>query len=598
MLVVAFSIVLLRLAQMQLLQGAAYRQLAEQNRLRVVPEPAPRGLILDRLGRRLATTRIVFQVAAVPQDLPSTPRASAPHRLLRGVRPAPRSGLLREAVDRQTVFARLGPVVGLTSLELERRFNEQLTLPFLPATLLTHVPKATALRLEEAHLLLPGIVVEPVAMRDYPLGTAAAHLLGYVGQPSEETFATLKQYGVHPQDLVGRTGLEQQLDAELRGHSGGSLIEVDHRARQVQTLGHREPTPGQPVTLTIDARLQQLIAHAFGQQSGAAVVLRPQTGELLAMVSVPAFEPEAFATQDQLAIRGLLADPRSPLMNRAADGLYLPGSIVKPVIAATALEQGVMAPRTAIHCPGSLTIGDRVFHCWKRDGHGLMTMREALLYSCNVYFLEVGRRLGRERLRAGYLGVGFGRRTGWSPDEQAGHLPFGRHLTEGEVAMLAIGQGEILITPLQAAVMVSAIANGGWLVEPWVVKTTERDSTARAHASSVGWSAATLATIREGMLAVINDPHGTGIRAHSETVRIAGKTGTAQTHKPGQTHGWFIGFCPAEQPVAALAIVAEYGGSGGDLPASIGKAVCEYLMAQDASSATSPTPTSPAPRNL
>ena len=552
-LLVGFGILVLRLGYLQLLRGGAYRQLADRNCLRLVSEPAPRGLILDRDGHVLATNRRVFRVGAIPQ----------------------------EAKDRPGLFAMLSPLVGVAVEELEFRFQDQRSKPFLPATLVRQVSKPVALRVEEARLRLPGIVVESPVGRRYPRGSVAAHLLGHVGQPSSEVFPTLKQYGVQPQDLVGRAGLELELDAYLRGQPGGSMIEVDSLARQVQVMGHREPIPGKPVTLTIDADLSALIEKEFGSQPGAAVVLKPQTGEVLAMVSSPSFSPEAFAAQDSMLVQALLDDDkRSPLMNRATNGAYLPGSIVKIVTAATALEHGVVTRQTTFQCNGHLTIGNRDFHCWNRDGHGPIRVREALMGSCNVYFMEVGRRLGLERLRAGMMGVGFGKPTGWILGDQPGHLPVSHRLSEGEVALLAIGQGQILITPLQAAVMVSAVANRGWLVEPWVVSQIEDHRLARPPLRPVGWSRETIATVLDGMNAVVNDPNGgTGIRAHSDLIHIVGKTGTAQTGIPGKTHGWFIGFCPPEEPLAAMAIVAEHGGSGGELPAMIGKAVCEYLAA-------------------
>ena len=575
---VALGLLVMRLGHLQLIQGAAYRQRAEDNRLRLIPQSAPRGLILDRRGRRVAATRTDFRLAAVPQDLMPRAFASRFHRAAES-----------EATTPQEVFARLSQLVDRSPAALEREFKRTRSLPFLPATLMERLPKSLALRVEEQRLRLPGIMVESVTTRAYPLGPVAAHLIGSIGVPTAEAYPALKEYGVRPQDFVGRAGLERELDAYLRGRSGGSLIEVDHRARQVRVIGYRQPVPGEPVVLTIDAELQALIERQLGEQPGACVVLRPQTGELLAMVSSPGFDPAVFAAQDQEVIGRLLTDPQAPLMNRATLGMYLPGSIVKPVTAMTALEERVIEPTTPMHCPGYLTMGDRQFHCWNRDGHGDLAVHDALMQSCNVFFMQMGRRLGLARLRAGFMRAGFGRRTGWMLDEQPGHLPEGRRFSEGEVAMLAMGQGEILITPLQAAVMVSAIANGGWLVEPWAVREVGQRPMGRPHLVSTGWSRRNLAVVRSGMDAVVNDPQGTGIRAHSERVRIAGKTGTAQTHLPGRTHGWFVGFCPIEQPAAAIAIVAEYGGSGGDVPATIGKAICEYLAEQPESLAAPAT---------
>ena len=556
-----FVLLVVRLGQLQLVQGAAYRRLAEQNRLRLIPQRAPRGVIVDRFGRTLADNQTVFRVSAVPQELPRA--ADGP--------PGTRT--------RRTLFTMLAPLLDVSPDTLEERFIEKRGVPFLPAELVTRVPKPVALRVEEEHLALPGILVDTVTTRRYPMGTVAGHLLGYLSQPSEEVFPILKQYGVKPQDLVGRSGLEREFDAYLRGRSGGSMIEVNHRARQVRVMGRRDPVPGEPIVLTIDARLQALIEQRLGEQPGAAVVLRPSTGEVLAFVSTPVFDPQAFADQNKPAIRRMLDGPHSPMMNRAALGMYLPGSIVKIATAAIALEDQVITPQTTMVCPGYVEFSDRRIHCWNRDGHGPVRLHEALMGSCNVFFMDVGRRLGLERLRAGYQSIGFGRKTGWFLEEQPGHLP-SRRLSEGEVALLAMGQGEILITPVQAAVMISAIANGGGVVEPWLVRSVGDHSMARTHLIPLGWAPDTIAAVREGLDAVVNDPHGTGIHARSTRIRVAGKTGTAQTGLQGPPHGWFVGMCPADSPIVALAVVAEHGGSGGDLPASIGKSICEYIADQ------------------
>ncbi|HBH97885.1 MAG TPA: penicillin-binding protein 2, partial [Candidatus Omnitrophica bacterium] len=366
----------------------------------------------------------------------------------------------------------------------------------------------------------------------------------------------------------------------LHGRAGGSLIEVDHRGRQRRVLGFRPPLPGESVALTLDAKLQAAIERQFGSQAGACVVLNPSTGEVLAMVSRPGFDPNVFAEQRQPEIRRLLQDPASPLLNRATDGVYLPGSILKLMTAMAALEHHVVRPEWSVECRGSLLLGDRRFHCWNRDGHGVVSLREALQQSCNVYFMQVGRRVGISRLRAQLAQAGLGRPTGWVMEEQRGHLPVDRRLTEGEVALLAIGQGQILVTPIQVAVMVSAIANGGRLVTPWIVAEVGGQAIPPPASRPLGWSRQSIEIIRRAMIAVVNEPIGTGVTARSDQVRIAGKTGTAQTHRPGQTHGWFVGFCPAEAPRLAMAIVAEYGGSGGGLPASIAKVICEESLRQ------------------
>lgn len=549
---IAFTALAARLTHLQVLGGAAYRQLAEHNRLRLVPEAAPRGLVVDRNGQVLASNETVFRVALVPQEL-EEPAA---------------------------VMNAVSAVVHVPVGALERQFQRERTLAFMPATVVPQVAKDVAIRLEEERWRLPGLVIRAEPVRAYPQGSTAAHLLGYLSQPTAEELPSLKPFGIRSRALVGRLGLEQLLDHALQGQSGGLVVEVNHRARQVRVVNRQAPVPGATVALTVDASLQALIEQAFGAQPGAAVVLDPATGEVLSLVSSPGFAPEAFVDADRTRVQALLEDSASPLLNRAVVGAYQPGSIMKLITASAALEQRLITPKTAISCPGFLTIGDRTIHCWYRSGHGPVDLEAALMQSCNVYFMQVGRKLGAPSLVAAMEGFGLSQRTGW-PLEQTGHLPR-RRLSEGELALLAIGQGEILVTPLQAAVMVSVFANGGQLVQPWVVASIGGYPTGgRAASRRTRWAPQTLEAVRAGMLAVVRSPEGTGHRASSPLVRIAGKTGTAQTHVPGRTHGWFVGFCPVEHPRAAIAVVSEHGGSGGDLPAHIARLICEHLAASE-----------------
>lgn len=552
-LLLGLACLVIRLVDLQLLRGAHYRGLADRNRLRLVHEPAPRGLIVDRRGRVLAANERVFRVAIVPQELEHF-RATLGH---------------------------VSAVVGRPAESLRREYQVERSLAFVPATIVSRVPKDVAIRLEEDRWRYPGLLVRAETVRAYPRGISAAHLLGHLSQPTAEELPLLKPYGIQPKHLVGRLGLERLLDHALRGQPGGLMVEVDNRARQVRVVGHRPPKPGAPVTLTIDAQLQSLIEQAFGSQPGAAVVLDPRTGEILAMASVPAFPPEAFIGPDSRTVQRLFDDPASPMLNRATAGAYQPGSIIKLVTAAAALEARVITPETVITCPGSLTIGDRTFRCWNRDGHGPMRLREALMQSCNVYFMQVGRRVGLTRLRTALEQAGFSRRTGWPLEEQTGHLPR-RRFSEGEVALLSIGQGEILVTVLQAARLAGLLANGGMLAGPRLVqRIDDRPPSGHPARKTLPWSASTIRAVREGMVAVVKHPEGTGFRAYTPMVDVAGKTGTAQTHVPERTHGWFVGFCPVEEPRAAFAILAEYGGSGGELPAEIARTLCEYVSAPD-----------------
>ncbi|MBI2495598.1 MAG: penicillin-binding protein 2, partial [Candidatus Omnitrophica bacterium] len=393
LLVIVFGLLVLRLAQLQVVQGAYYRQRADQNRLRVIPEQAPRGLIVDRRGRILASNQTVFGVALIPQELEDPP----------------------------SVLARVSDLVHRPADILQREYARAQGAAFLPATIVPRLPKGIAIQLEEERWRLPGVLVRAEPVRSYPLGTTAASLLGYLSQPTADEFPRLKPFGVRPRELVGRSGVEQLLDHALRGRSGGLVVEVNHRGQQVRVISRRAPEAGAQVTLTIDAQLQSLVEEAFRLQPGAAVVLDPKTGEVLAIVSMPTFSPEAFTAPDLEAVRRLLNDPHAPLMNRATLGVYQPGSVLKLVTAAAALEQQLVTPSTTVVCPGSMTIGDRTFHCWYRDGHGPMRLEEALMQSCNVYFMHLGRMLGLPRLRTALESLGFSRRTGWPLAEQTGH---------------------------------------------------------------------------------------------------------------------------------------------------------------------------------
>lgn len=545
------AVVVARLGYLQIFQAGHYRALSDRNRIRYVPEPAPRGLIYDRKGRVIASNQTLFQAAIVPQ----------------------------ESDDLDYLLNQVGMVLGESFETLRKRFRRNRGYSFVSAPVTRHLDKDKALALEEERWRLPGLIVQPVIARRYPFGKEVSHVLGYLSKPKPGEVERLKAYGVLPQYMVGRTGIEQLYDSILRGSPGDQVVEVNHRGHRQRILRERKAVPGRSIKLTVDASLQSLIATIFQDHPGACVVLDPRTGEVLAMVSNPSFDPEAFAVSDSEKIRGYLADENLPLLNRATYGVYPPGSIAKIIVASAALEEGMITKHTKINCEGHMRIGDRIIHCWYRDGHGYLELVEAIRYSCNVYFMRVGCWLGLEKLLSVYTRVGFSQATGWPLGERVGSLPT-RRLSQGEVAMLSIGQGPIDVTPLQVAMMISMFANNGWIIQPWIVQEIDgKPITKQANRYRIGWDQEIFRTIREGLKGVVNDFEGTGHRAFTEEVEIAGKTGTAQTHKPNLNHGWFAGFCPADEPRAAFAIVAEYGGSGGDLPAQVGRAVCEYISA-------------------
>lgn len=542
----------LNLARLQVVRGPAYQRLAEQNHLRLVPSSAPRGRILDRTGLALADNRAALQVVIVPQE---TNRLDA-------------------------TLAELGRLLDRPPESLRRAYQAGRTLPFAPVVVAADVPRETAMVIEERRQQLPGVFIQPQALRTYPEGAAAAHLVGYIGDIDARELESLEEYGYRRRDEVGKAGLERQYDAYLRGEPGGAMVEVDHRGRFVRLRGVREAAPGRDIHLTINAWLQRQASQLLGQARGACVILDPRSGEVLALASAPSFDPNVFLQNDPAPKRAVLAAEGSPMLQRAA-AAFTPGSIFKIVTAVAALESGHITPATSVVCRGALTLGRDAMGCWKKDGHGPEDLRLALTHSCNVYFGQAGLWTGPALLHAWATDFGLGRPTGIElPGEQAGNVPgpawwSGRRWFAGDTAHLAIGQGGLLITPLQIAVMLAAVANGGWIVRPHVVASIGDVRVAAPALRSLPVAPQTWAVIREGLADVINAPDGTGRHARSMRIRIAGKTGTAQTSLPGRPHGWFAGYAPADDPQLVVVVVLEYGGSGGERPSDIARQLFE-----------------------
>lgn len=553
----AFAVLILGLAYLQIIRGPLFRSLASRNAFRVVPIAAPRGDIVDRRGIPLATNRLSFDIAIVPQDAPAL----------------------------EFVLGRVAELTEQPVTDLRRKFARSRSLPFAPAIIIADAPMRIVMLMEEHRHELPGVLVLPHPTRDYPHGTLAAHVIGSIGPIDAQELERRRGYGYRLHDWVGKNGVEAVCDAYLRGEDGGMVIEVDHRGRQIRIVSRRDPVPGQPVTLSLDAELQQLIEEQFGGRAGACVVLQPRTGEVLALASSPAFEPAAFVSERSKVV-AWLKDKQQPLVNRAIRGNYPPGSIFKLVTATAALEERKITPVTTFTCGGSLVLGGRAFHCWKRDGHGVEFLRRGLAHSCNVYFMQLGLAAGIDGVARWAHRLGIGTASGIDlPGEQAGFMPtrawkkqmLQEAWYDGDTANIAIGQGHVLLTPLQAARLAAVFANGGWLVKPHVIRRIGNMSVPQPAVHAAGISASTRQSIVEGLIDVVAAPDGTGHRAWEPGIGIAGKTGTAQTHRPGMAHAWMLGFTPVEQPEAAFGIVFEFGGSGGHLPALMAQKIAELL---------------------
>jgi penicillin-binding protein 2 len=573
-----FLVFLFRLFQLQIVQGEELHRRSLQNSIRSIRLEAPRGEILDREGRVLATTRPAFHLELIPSELRHADRT----------------------------YAALGQLLGLDPERLRERVGDPKgRVRFQPVRLAADLSWSQLARVESHGFKLPGIFTEIRARRHYPEGVFAAHALGTIGEIDSDQLETRRFAGYRAGHLIGQSGIEALLESHLHGRAGGRNVVVDVAGREVEVLNEMEPRPGRRVILSLDLDLQRAAEQGFAASepdepplSGALVALDPRSGEVLALTSQPSFDPNRFAGgMDADAWRGLTEDPELPLQNRALAGQYPPGSTYKPFVAAALLAKKAMKPNDLAFCPGHFTLGRRTYRCWKRVGHGPMTLHEALVQSCDVYFYQAGLEVGIDPLAEVSKKFGFGRPTGIAlPSENPGLVPtsrwkerrFGQPWMRGETVSASIGQGFNLITPLQMAVAYAALANGGRVLRPRIVLATEeadgtRFSSSPEVVSRVPIAAEHLTRIRRALHDAVSEPDGTGGRARVPGVEVAGKTGTAQVvrleHTEGleeeevprryRDHAWFVGFAPAESAEIVVAVLVEHGGHGGSTAAPI-----------------------------
>lgn len=575
-----------RLYYLQVVEGERYLTLAEDNRINLRLIAPTRGRILDRHGRPLAVNRQEFRLVLTAEQA----------RDIDGTLDALASLIAISDADRKRV---------LRDVTRQRRF--------VPVTVRDDLGWEDVARIEVNALDLPGVAVEEGQSREYPYGDQLAHVLGYVGPVSETEVVAGDALLQLPGFRVGKVGIEKSYEVPLRGVGGNLQVEVNAVGRVIRELERNDGDSGADLPLALDLELQQLAVQRLGSESGAAVVLDIETGEVLAMASTPAYDPAAFnrglTTEEWKA---LTSDPKAPLTNKAIAGQYAPGSTFKPVVALAALEHGVITPGTRVFCPGDFRVGTAVFHCWKRRGHGSLALRDALTQSCDCYFYETARRVGVDRIAAMGKRLGLGRPLGIDlPHERAGFLPTqgwkaakGKGWSTGETVITGIGQGYVLATPLQLAMLAARIANGRAAPVPRLV----RDAAAaegiglREGAEDLGLDAAHLKVVRDGMNAVVNSAGGTakGAAIRIPGMEMAGKTGTSQVrrislserqsgvikneHLPWERrdHALFIGYAPVASPRYAVAVVIEHGGAGSKVAAPVGRDILLKIQQLDA----------------
>jgi penicillin-binding protein 2 len=485
------------------------------------------------------------------------------------------------ADDLDAEVARLARTLEMGEAQIRERVARRAL--FRPVVVKTDVTLADVAALEARRLELPAVSVEVVPLRSYPLAAAAAHALGRVGEISERQLQLPEYEGLNPGALVGQAGLESQYNRSLMGKDGYRRVIVNSRGLEVNEAQRRPPVDGPALTLTLDSRLQAAMDRAFAGRAGSGVALDPETGEILAMTSTPAYDPNEFTTGIEPAVWArLTSNPGTPLMNRVIQGTYAPGSTFKIVMATAGLEERVITPETTFYCPGYLAVYNTVFRCAKASGHGMMDVHHAIAQSCNVFFYNVGIRLEISRIAAYAKRLGLGAVTGIDlPHEVSGLIPSPEWKMRvlktpwygGETVSVAIGQGQVSATPLQMARVAAAIANGGKLVRPHLVKSVAGQPPEIDTPRDLGFKPETLAIVKSGMKAVVAE--GTGWRARLPGVEVAGKTGSAQVVAKSRLektptanaiipHGWFVAFAPADHPRIALAVLVEHAGSGGE----------------------------------
>jgi penicillin-binding protein 2 len=604
-LLLVFSLFAGRLFQLQLIQGDELRQRAVKNSVRTIRLEAPRGDILDREGRAFATTRAAFGLEVVPEDLRAGPTFAALGQLL--------------SADPAVLAAGAKPAKGAAR--------------FKPVRLIDDLTPDQLSRIEVHRYALPGVVTDVGPRRDYKDGVLAAHVLGTLGEIRGDQLEREAFAGYRGGDVIGQSGTESMFESVLRGVAGGRNVLVDVAGREMDVLDEVRPLPGNRVVLARDMDLQKAAEAGMDaielpndpSPKGAVVALDARNGDVLAMVSRPAYDPNSFAGRIDLATwKSLEQDPWKPLQNRAFQNQFPPGSTFKAFVAAAALHDGVINEHTTVFCPGSYWYGGRAFRCWKRGGHGTVNVHTALRSSCDVFFYTVGVKLGIDRLAEFGSRIGLGAKSGIGfANEVAGVNPspewkkkrFGERWYPGETVSVSIGQGYNAMTPLQLAVAYAALANGGKLLRPRLALRVEsRDGELLQEFPPEVRSDAHIdphhvAAVLRGLEAVVSEAGGTGGRSKVAGVRVGGKTGTSQVVSLERTkglaeadipiryrdHGWFVAFAPVEAPEIVVSVFIEHGLHGSTAAAPVAQRVLQRYFEKTGRTPPLPPPVKAAP---
>lgn len=576
----AFAVIVARLYFLQVKEADKYKMMSDENRISTRFLVPPRGLIFDRNGEIIAKNEQDFQALMVAEQTPDIAETLKTFKQIVPLTEGEEQKIRKDLKNKR----RFIPI----KLKDNLSWNEV-------SKILLHAPD------------LPGVEINEGLSRYYPYADIYAHVLGYVGPVSDKDKKDNPLYMV-PGFKIGKSGLERYFDYKLQGKGGTIKLEVNAYGRVMNEIERNSGEEGQSLTLTLDARLQRAAYEAFGEESGAAVVLNVRTGEILALVSTPSFDPNLFTNGISYKHwNALLKNERTPLVNKAVSGQYSPGSTFKVVVALAALEAGVIDLNTRFNCSGGLDVGNIRFHCWRHSGHGSLNVVEALKHSCDIFFYETAMKLGIDKIHdmAVKLGMGNVLEVGLD-NEKAGIIPtkawkkarFGTSWTQGDAANSGIGQGYVLVTPLQLATMLARVVNGGYAVQPTFIKPTEKEL---SKIKRLDISTKNIEIVKRGMFEVVNGTGGTAGRARFNIngAMMGGKTGTTQVRRISmkerssgilrdeqlpwrlRNHALFIGFTPVDNPRYSVAVIVEHGSSGSGVAAPIASKILQEALLLD-----------------
>jgi penicillin-binding protein 2 len=578
-----FALFVVRLFQLQVVEGEQHLERSQRNSIRTERIASPRGELVDREGRLLASTRAAFELDVVPSELRDKDRTLELIGALLGEEPERARNVVLAARGR----ARFQPV----------RLEDDLSFEQLA-------------RIESHRHALPGVLTEVHPLREYPYGSLAAHVIGTIGEIRAAQLDERRFAGYRQGESIGQSGVEALLEPHLRGRAGGRNVVVDVAGRAVEVLDQVEPRAGGRAVLTLDVDLQlaaedglRAAAAPGDPAAGVVVALDPRNGDVLALASLPSFDPNAFPGGiESVTWKALTGDPLKPLQDRAVAGQFPPGSTYKPLVAAIALQEKVRVPSAGTFCPGSFAYGNHVFRCWKRAGHGTMDVHRAIVQSCDVYFYRAGLDIGVDRMAEYMAAFGLGSPTGIGLENERGGINpssawkqkrFGKQWFSGETVSISIGQGYVVMTPLQLAVAYGALGTGQ-LVRPRLVRErVSPDGVATPEPvdvlGSVPIDPVHLETVRKALRGVVVEGGGTGRRAQVQGLDVGGKTGTSQVvkleHTEGRAekaipwkyrdHAWFASIAPVDVPEIVVVVLAEHGGHGGSAAAPVAQRVLQ-----------------------